>query len=67
MFSDKIDTELSELVWAVVWMLVWVLVLGGIYIVITYKLIAVLQLMMFTHQQITEKLNKERLIGFYTL
>ncbi len=41
--------------------------MGGIYIVITYKHIAVLQLMMFTHQQITEKLNKERLIGFYTL
>lgn len=40
---------------------------GCIYIVITYKHIAVLQLMMFTHQQITEKLNKERLIGFYTL
>ncbi len=40
---------------------------GRIYIVITYKHIAVLQLMMFTHQQITEKLNKERLIGFYTL
>lgn len=40
---------------------------GRIYIVITYKHIAVLQLMIFTHQQITEKLNKERLIGFYTL
>ena len=31
--------------------------MGGIYIIITYKHIAVLQLMMFTHQQITEKLN----------
>lgn len=40
---------------------------GCIYIVITYKHIAVLQLMMFTQQQITEEPNKERLIGFYTL